>query len=752
MDSPPVQLPEGLEAQLAQRWQPGESVLHFVEVDMHPDGSFGTGYLLATGERLYACSWDGSRASVWHEVPLETVEKIEVRDYHGVATIDAVTSERSIRLSRFTKARLDDLHRFRRAVKALLPGDTDEKTWDGGGWGERKKDTCEQCGKPIPGRFAGVCPSCVDKRKVLSRLLSRAKPYAGWVSLGLLMMLLITAADLVQPILTKILFDQVLPNQADSDGNLPLLWQILGVIVVLSATTTVLSGLRGYLMAWLGEKVTLDLRNELYSHIQTLSLSFYDSKQTGWIMDRVSNDTGNLQDFMTDAVQEFIRDFFQIILITIIMFRMSPHLAAATLLPLPFITFLGYRFMRRTHKMYHLMWRRRARLTSLLSDVVPGVRVVKAFAQEDRERQRYVERSQDMMDANLSVAKYSNMVWPTMGFLGGLGFAVVWGYGGYLAVTGAGDVTAGTIVAFMGYFWRFQGPLQHLSRMTQRVQRAATSAQRVFEVLDTQPSVPEPAQPKPMPPISGAVEFRDVVFGYEPHNPVLKGVSFTVAPGEMIGLVGPSGAGKSTTINLISRFYDVNDGAILIDGVDIRDVEIQSLRSQIGVVLQEPFLFHGSISENISYGNPNASLEQIMEAAKAANAHEFIMRMPDGYDTMVGERGARLSGGERQRISIARAILKDPRILILDEATSSVDTETEAQIREAIDRLVKNRTTFAIAHRFSTLRNADRLVVMEHGLVKEVGTHEELMAKEGGLFRRLTEVQSELSRIVAVGG
>ncbi len=745
-----AQLPDDLDRLFRERLRPGETIRYSVETDLRPEGRFGNGFVIATDQRLYALSPDDSGPESWLEVPLETIERLETREYQGAAALLAVTPERALPLARFTKGRLDDIHKFQRAVKPLLIAGVDSEEhpeWGGG----HKKDICEKCGQAIPHWFAGVCPNCLDKKQLIGRLLLRVQGYWAWISVGLILMLAMMAMDLVQPILTKYLIDDVLPSARHPKGDLPLLWTLLSLIVGLALAGTIINGVRGYLMAWLGEKVTLDLRNELYRHIQSLSLAFYDSKQTGWIMDRVGNDTGNLQDFLTDAVQDFIRDAVQVVLITFILFKMNTRLAAATLLPLPFITWISYIFIRRTHKMYHLMWRRRSRLSQLLSDVVPGVRVVKAFAQEDREKERYESRSQDYMNASLTVAKFSNMVWPTVGFMGSLGFVVVWGYGGYLAVIGDG-VTAGTLFAFMAYYWRFQGPLQNLSRMTQRVQRAATSAQRVFEVLDTQPSVAEPTVPKQMPPIHGSVEFRDVVFGYEEHNPVLKGVSFTVAPGEMIGLVGPSGAGKSTTINLISRFYDVNDGAILVDGIDIRDVDIHSLRSQIGVVLQEPYLFHGTIAENIAYGNPDAEMEEIMSAAKAANAHEFVIKAPEGYDTMVGERGARLSGGERQRISIARAILKNPRILILDEATSSVDTETEAQIREAIDRLVKNRTTFAIAHRFSTLRNADRLVVLDQGKLVEVGTHEELMAKDDGLFHRLTTIQSEMSQIVAVGG
>jgi ATP-binding cassette subfamily B protein len=384
--------------------------------------------------------------------------------------------------------------------------------------------------------------------------------------------------------------------------------------------------------------------------------------------------------------------------------------------------------------------------------VIPGVRVVKAFAQEEREEERFTRRSASYMDANVSVARTFAGFNRSTGFVIALSSLIIWGCGGYLGIMGAPGATIGPLVAFMTLVGRFYSPLQELTQLSRQIQQASTAASRVFEVLDTQPDMVDAPNAPPMPRIEGRVEFKDVSFGYDERNQVLKGVSFTVEPGEMIGLVGPSGAGKSTSINLLCRFYDITGGSIEIDGIDIRDVKLHSLRSQIGIVLQEPFLFVGSIAENIAYGRPDASMEEIMQAAQAANAHEFIIRFPDGYDTMVGERGTRLSGGERQRISIARAILKDPRILIFDEATASVDTETAQKIREAIDRLVSGRTTFAIAHRFSTLKNADRLIVLEKGKLAEIGTHEELKAMEDGVFRRLCEMQSEMSRLVAVGG
>jgi ATP-binding cassette subfamily B protein len=355
----------------------------------------------------------------------------------------------------------------------------------------------------------------------------------------------------------------------------------------------------------------------------------------------------------------------------------------------------------------------------------------------------------ELSNAGIHAEQTWMTVFPVLTFLTGLGALIVWYVGGRSVL--AGQLSLGTLLTFVAYLAMFYGPLQFVNRLTEWLGRALAAAERVFDILDSAPDVPDIVEPIPLPRIEGSVEFRDVTFGYESHKPVLRDISFNVAPGEMIGLVGQSGAGKSTTINLLCRFYDVNAGQIFIDDVDIKHIRQQDLRSQIGIVLQDTFLFNGTIAENIGYAKPDATLEEIMAAAKAANAHDFIAAKQDGYDTPVGERGSALSGGERQRISIARAILHDPRILILDEATSAVDTDTEKQIQDAIARLIKGRTTFAIAHRLSTLRNADRLLVLKSGKIEEIGTHDELLEKKGE-FYRLVEMQQEMSKIKAIEG
>jgi ATP-binding cassette subfamily B protein len=406
--------------------------------------------------------------------------------------------------------------------------------------------------------------------------------------------------------------------------------------------------------------------------------------------------------------------------------------------------FTTLRFGARLHFVYRGLWRRWAGISSLLADTIPGVRVVKAFSQERREVGKFETRSGDLLEGELRAARLQSLFSPIMAFITRLGTMIIWLVGGAMVLNE--ELKLGTFTAFTAYMWQFYGPVESLCRLNHRFQRAATSAERVFETLDAQPDVRDVPDAGALPRIEGHVEFRNVSFAYDEAKPVLKHIDIDVAPGEMIGLAGHSGAGKSTLINLICRFYDVEEGQILIDGRDIREVQLKSLRDQVGVVLQDPFLFNGSIADNIAYGKPDASLDEIVAAARAAHAHEFVMNLPDGYDTLTGERGVRISGGERQRVSIARAILRDPRILILDEATSSVDTETEVKIQEALERLIKGRTTFAIAHRLSTLRHATRLLILDKGAVAEIGTHDELIAADG-IYARLCRMQTEMSKL-----
>jgi len=451
--------------------------------------------------------------------------------------------------------------------------------------------------------------------------------------------------------------------------------------------------------------------------------------------------------FLMWGVQDLGLNILQLVGIGVALFAMNWKLALLVLIPAPLITLVGMGFWRFVRTLMHRVWQRWERLNAILNESLSGLRVVRAFAQEQREISRFTQRSSELIGSVITVERTWAMLFATISLFTAMGTLLVWYVGGRQVL--GETMTLGTLMAFLFYLGMFYAPLQSLSWLINWASRSLTAAERLFEILDNPPETDEP-DAIPMPRIEGKVEFRNVVFGYEKHRPVLKGISFVVEPGEMVGLVGHSGAGKTTTINLLCRFYDVDEGEILIDGIDIRKIRRSDLRRQIGLVPQDTFLFSGTIAENIAFAKPDATKEEIIRAAKIANAHDFIVtQKPDGYDTQVGERGQALSSGERQRIAIARALLPDPRIIILDEATSQVDVETERQIQEAVERLVKGRTTFAIAHRLATLRSANKLIVLKEGQIAEIGTHDELMQKQGE-FYRLVQTYQEVVKLRAV--
>jgi ATP-binding cassette subfamily B protein len=586
---------------------------------------------------------------------------------------------------------------------------------------------------------------------VIRRLLGYLKPYRRQLVIGMAAATLITLVSLVPPYLAGYVIDRVVrPAQ---EGRLSLArastiaWLAVGAMALVYVVRQLAAIVRLRLMAIMGEWVARDLRAELYEHLQRLSLAFFSRKRTGGLITRVSADTDRLWDFLAFGVVDVSLSLVMLAGLGAVLLSLDWRLGLVMTLPVPVFCWLIYRHSESIQQLFIRAWRKWSRVSDVLSDTIPGIRVVKAFNQEDREIRRFAERNEDVTDEFNRIHVEWTGFWPLLMFAVHATTLGVWvvAVPRLLGTGGGAPLSAGTFVSFLLYTTMFVGPIEVIGQMARTMNRATTSAHRVFEVLDTEPEVRDVADPVQLDPVRGRVTFDRVTFGYDGVRQVIRGVTFDVVPGELIGLVGPSGGGKTTLVNLIARFYDVTGGAIRIDGVDLRELDTGHYRRQLGMVLQDPYLFHGTVLDNIRYGLPEASLEEVVAAAKAANAHEFVTKLQHGYDTVVGERGHTLSGGERQRVSIARAILHDPRILILDEATSSVDTETEREIQEALERLVAGRTVFAIAHRLSTLRKASRLFVIEDGRLVEQGTHKELVGRPDGKYRRLYEMQLQLA-------
>ena len=603
-----------------------------------------------------------------------------------------------------------------------------------------------------------------NRLAVIWRLLGFLKPYQNQVILGMSGATLLTLVSLVPAFLTGYLFDHVIrPHQLGvlSDNN--AVQMAVLAIAGLAATylmREVFAWMRLRWMAVLGEYVARDLRNQVYTHLHKLSLSFFSSKQTGSLISRVGSDTDRIWDFIAFGVVEVTSSLLMLSGLSAVLLWLDWKLALIVVVPVPVLLWLIARHGQEMQRLFIRAWRKWSDLTDCLSDTIPGIRVVKAFNQQEREKRRFGQRNEATVQEFNRIHIAWTGFWPKLMLSIHLLVVAIWFFGvprvllhqagsesaqnlGVIAEW-MGPMTVGTFVSFVLYLTMFIQPIEIIGQMARMVNRATSSAHRVFEVLDTKPQLTELHDAIKLTDMQGEVVFDRVRFSYDGIRPIVKDVSLQVKPGEFIGLVGSSGGGKSTLINLIMRFYDVSSGQIRIDGVDVKDLDLEVFREQVGMVLQDPYLFHGTILENIRYSNPNAELHEVVAAAQAAHAHEFIMKFTHGYDSIVGERGHTLSGGERQRISIARAVLRNPKLLILDEATSAVDTETEYKIQEAIDRLVKGRTVIAIAHRLSTLRRADRLFVIKDGQVVESGRHEELLKIEGGRYAKLYRLQQKM--------
>ncbi|MAE65606.1 MAG: ABC transporter [Phycisphaeraceae bacterium] len=715
--------------------------LDAAQADLTAEGHYGSAWVVL-GADLVAIVRPGASEPV-RTIPLDDDTDLKILEGIGASRFRVVREGRLLEELRYSRRQSRHFSRLLHRTDAdQPPGELDADVPDA----HREDDRiCSKCDRLIPD-WADSCPRCLHKRKILWRLFSYARPYKRWMFVGVFSGAMVTLLQLAPPILTKHLIDDVL---SDPETNRQLLWPLILALIGAILLRVLFHYLQMNRLARMGEMMTCDLREHAFEHLQKLSLSYYSKKPTGQLISRVTHDTDRLWDFITFGVIEAGMSVLIILCIAVILFVYSPALALLTLLPIPVAVVLTYAHTRVMHRTFHRLWNKWSRMTSVLSDVIPGVRVVKAFTREAAEVQRFRRHNRDYQDDALKLHAEWTSYWPKIMLLINTGTIIIWGYGAPKVMRGDEGFSLGMFVAFLGFMWMFYGPVEQLGMLNRMFQRAATSAQRVFNILDTPPTIYTRPGAVADAPIRGQVCFRNVSFSYDGVKRVLHDLNFEAETGQMIGLAGPSGSGKTTLINLICRFYDVTEGAVLIDGKDLRNMDLNQLRGEIGVVLQEPYLFRGTIAENIAYGAPDAPIDRVIEAARAANAHEFITGLPDGYDTIVGERGHTLSGGERQRVSIARAVLRNPRILILDEATSSVDTKSEMHIQAAIDRMIQGRTTFAIAHRLSTLRRADKLIILDKGRMVEQGTHEELLESKG-LYSKLFETQNELQALVTM--
>lgn len=678
---------------------------------------------------------------------LQNIGKMEVLRQVATGVLMAEIDGVERNLCHFSNTKMEMFLRICRLVEKIKKGEEiSEEDLNV----KKGKECCPKCGMIYPDQERKVCPKCMDKKSILLRVVSYFKPYTKYLAVMVFCYLGTALLNLAWPYLSgTILYDQVLARNEDFLALLHLpagrfVTALTMLVIAMIATKIVIQALgilQGVLTAKIAPEVVATLKSQVFSSMGRLSISFYSKRQTGGLMTRVSDDAEEISSFFIDGIPYFFINLGNIIAMSVIMFYLNPLLALVSLILMPLLVILSYRMVPQLWHFYGKRHRANRRLKGQMNENFTGARVVKAFGQQKQEMDRFSKNNGKVKNAEMDVARYDIRffalyfaVEDTISFL-------VWAVGGAMMISGS-NIELGLLLTFSGYVGQLKGPLEFFSRSVRWYTECMNSAQRMFEIIDAVPEVKEVPEPVRPDEFKGEIELKNVTFGYEAHKPILKNISFHVNAGEVFGIVGRSGAGKSTLVNLISRLYDAQEGEVLVDGINVKRYGFRELRKNVAMVSQETYIFMGTVAENIAYARPEATREEIIRAAVQANAHDFICKMPEGYDTLLGSSSRSLSGGEKQRISIARAILADPKILILDEATSAVDTETELAIQKSLERLEKGRTVLSIAHRLSTLRNATHLIVLDDGRLTESGTHEELLARKGTYYK-LSELQTK---------